>query len=639
MKNKNFFKAALTNCRKLVFLFYPFSKRKENMFLVFGLFFGLTLVFLIPPFQSPDEQSHFFRAWEISEGKLVSNDKCTHKIPSNFNKFSASVALEKIPGQKDKKYNFFKKYREADKYKPSDKYKEKEGCSCTYAPVSYIPQVLAILLGKLFGSSFVKIYYLGRIFNLLGYLILVYLAISIAPYFKNIFLMLGLVPMAISQAASFSSDGMVIGFSFLLIAYGIYLAFSPRVPNITSKNIVVFTILSVIVSLAKVAYFYLFAVFLLVPFKKFSSKKKWLTSFLIVALAGILSLSIWLYLNKDIEVPIYATSSEIWNQLNFILSHPLSYLYTFLHFTFIFNFVFYLQGIYGILGILDHPLPLYLASFYVLFIVILSFKDFGQFKESVKTTQKKDLLYFLFLILLFIGGLFIVSTIIYLTWSSKQKIGLQKIAGMQPRYLLPIAPFLFIAFSFLRNFFNNHTKKIIISTLIFSLLSTGYLTYKKYYARKLQIKITPLSSLENSQKTISPNDNFEQTFLSPQKNLNGVRLFLENYKADKNEYYKFILKDAECQTTIREIKITTAHVKNKKGNLLLDITFNPIEDSFSRKYCFLIAPMEKKKSNNKDLFTLKLSQPNLYNEGDLFINGNKNEADIVFNLLYYTFPL
>ena len=33
-----------------------------------ALFSGLLWVALIPPFQSPDEPNHFFRAWQISEG-------------------------------------------------------------------------------------------------------------------------------------------------------------------------------------------------------------------------------------------------------------------------------------------------------------------------------------------------------------------------------------------------------------------------------------------------------------------------------------------------------------------------------------------------------------------------------------------
>jgi hypothetical protein len=43
----------------------------QRAFAVSPLVFGTILVLLVPPFQVPDEPSYFFRAYQISAGRLV----------------------------------------------------------------------------------------------------------------------------------------------------------------------------------------------------------------------------------------------------------------------------------------------------------------------------------------------------------------------------------------------------------------------------------------------------------------------------------------------------------------------------------------------------------------------------------------
>ena len=58
-----------------LFLFIAKSKKWpiEKLFLVIGLIVGLFYVFAIPPGRAPDEESHFFRVYELSTGHLVSD--------------------------------------------------------------------------------------------------------------------------------------------------------------------------------------------------------------------------------------------------------------------------------------------------------------------------------------------------------------------------------------------------------------------------------------------------------------------------------------------------------------------------------------------------------------------------------------
>src|SRR5438874_141026 len=52
-----------------------FFTRPERVYFVIALLSGLLLCFATPPFRVPDEANHFFRAYEISEGSLLSTKR------------------------------------------------------------------------------------------------------------------------------------------------------------------------------------------------------------------------------------------------------------------------------------------------------------------------------------------------------------------------------------------------------------------------------------------------------------------------------------------------------------------------------------------------------------------------------------
>ncbi len=64
--------------------------KSEHVFLILGLLFGLAFVFVTPPFQVPDEYNHFFRAYEISQGKLLSQKVLRSNILIGFEYFPGS---------------------------------------------------------------------------------------------------------------------------------------------------------------------------------------------------------------------------------------------------------------------------------------------------------------------------------------------------------------------------------------------------------------------------------------------------------------------------------------------------------------------------------------------------------------------
>ena len=47
----------------------------HHLFLILGLIFGLKMVFVNPPWQSNDEDRHFFNAYNLSEGHVGPQEK------------------------------------------------------------------------------------------------------------------------------------------------------------------------------------------------------------------------------------------------------------------------------------------------------------------------------------------------------------------------------------------------------------------------------------------------------------------------------------------------------------------------------------------------------------------------------------
>ncbi len=82
----------------------------------------------------------------------------------------------------------------------------------------YLPAAIGISLGRLFGLSAIMAYTLGRIFAAMAYIAMVYFAICLTPFGKNVMTAVGLLPISIQQAGSLSYDVVICGAAVLMTA-------------------------------------------------------------------------------------------------------------------------------------------------------------------------------------------------------------------------------------------------------------------------------------------------------------------------------------------------------------------------------------------------------------------------------------
>ena len=242
----------------------------QHAFLVFSGLFGMIMLVITPPFMSPDEPAHFYRSYQISEFNIfkVKDDfpKSLLELSAICDRMQFSTHEKTTPSEILSLGNI--------RANPAERTSK---VTPDYL-LPYLPQAIGIAVGKIFGLAPLWLFYLGRLFNLMATIALIFLAIRITPVFKWGFFLLGVMPMTLYQAASLSYDAVTIGFSFLLLATFIAYAFREG-EKISTRDVVRLFIITALLAASKQPYCILVLVFLIIPVEKFGSLKRYLAIF------------------------------------------------------------------------------------------------------------------------------------------------------------------------------------------------------------------------------------------------------------------------------------------------------------------------------------------------------------------------
>lgn len=449
-------------------------------FLAIGLCFGLIFLFLTPPFQVPDEQAHFYRAYQISEGQIVAQ-KRAGECAGYTNNFTSEMCvggllptslLTTVRSNKPIRFHPQNKQNPQDIFdllklplEPQDRTFLKFPGSALYSHVPYLPQALAIAVGRLAHVSPLALMYAGRFFNLMAWLGLEYLAIRIAPAGKWLLFLICLTPMSLFQAASLSADAVTNGLAHLLIAVFLKSAVEEDKP-VGRWDVALIFSLSLLLALSKQLYLPFVGMFLWVPVKKFGNLKTYLLTFaglLLICLTAVLS---WSYAVRH----LYAFNPA-GSQISFILSQPLNFASILLN-TLAVRGYDYLQEFIGKLGWLDTPLPAFLIWSYIAVLGIVALA--GSNINVALTGIQKAVAFSIFSL-----NSLLMFILMYLSWNP---VGALVIEGIQGRYFLPLAPLFFLLLSNpkVRLNMKNLAPAIPLYTL-FSATLTVAVIFQRYY--------------------------------------------------------------------------------------------------------------------------------------------------------------
>lgn len=484
--------------------------KPENVFLVLGILYGIFFLLIDPPFLVPDEPNHFYRAYQISEGRfsavkelpaiygpeqIAERDNAGREIRAHFFKGEIEEALQEFydlkgiggiggflprsltttvnsflpllhPGNKQNMRELWPLFKMP--LNPDDRIFVHFPNTAVYSPVPYLPQAIGIAAGKAFSSSPLLLMYLGRLFNLLAWAALVYFAVLITPVCKWLFVLLALMPCSLYEAASLSADSLTIGLSFLLIALFIRTAFSQSEADV---NLFLLFLASLALALSKQAYFLLPLIFLLIPIRKIGSKIKYYTLFFLLNFLNIAAIMLWTA-KADIYRDVYTVYGFLvpdfsaQKQVLFILSQPLQYI-SILGRTLIQNCRIFIDSFFG-----------YQSEFLkIVHILMLFFVFLSEISEGVAISAMQRIVIFAALSL----GTLSVITLAYVGWTP---VGDKIVSGIQGRYFIPLSPLVFLLFHRSKPILSVRSNGVALSIISFSFIGmshTLYANFKQFY--------------------------------------------------------------------------------------------------------------------------------------------------------------
>lgn len=442
-----------------------FDKIKvEHIFIVLGLFFGLKFVFNNAPWQTNDEDRHFYNAWYLSQGYIgpeQQGDKIGRPMPTNL--------LNTVQSFQGIRYSNEMKI-------PKSKIKELEraplspnettfynNTSYVINPVPYIPAAIAIKIGGWFKNSPVWLGWWGRIGALLAYLIITFFAIRLIPSYKSFVALFALSPMALFQGASVTYDTLNFAFIFLMLGYTfkLYVQESP----ITTKQMLLYVLLCVIQNFAKDGYFILTFVFFLNFPSKFLHKRDFYLGFALVGFAVLLPKLTWeVYLNSLHLKPGTPGQNDFkFNtgmNLAFHLKDPIHAVSLYFQ-NLLIQTKEWIIGAFGRFGYSYTPLPEIVI--FLQFFVLAGFAILSGNKFAFKTKEKIGLVTLGLLNAgMIIAGFFLISP-----------IGASVIFGIQGRYFTPVFLFLILG-GFSNTFFKVSEDKLKWFMLIYVMFTLMY---------------------------------------------------------------------------------------------------------------------------------------------------------------------
>ena len=453
--------------------------RPEVFFLIAAILFGGIFVFLIPPFQVPDEIAHFHRAYAISEGHVIMErrDGVTGALMPTSLQAITSVS-ENLPFHPEARQDRTRlRTMMAMPLDPTERTFIVVTGAANYAPIPYLPHLIGIWIGRLIGMPVLGVFWTARIFGLLGYCGIMALAIRLMPWGKRTLSLLALLPMALTEAVGISADSMTMGLTFLFCAL-VFRAFADSAfvkehTGIPLSTWVAFLLLSAALPLCKSLYILVLGLLLLLPFSGSSNgtprqvRNLRLIGVGVCWLTAIAVFAIWNRMTSGLSALSQIDGVNAASQISGMIADPVAGAKV------IFGSMWsqgkaHLLEMIGVLGWLDTRLPMWMYLAYMVMLASLFLLDGPSCGWMARCWSG----------LLFLGISIAVFASLYMAWT---RIGAPAVEGVQGRYFLPLMPLVAAAIGFRPSESRRRYAAWLSGLVPFLLLLTLGVVYLRYW--------------------------------------------------------------------------------------------------------------------------------------------------------------
>lgn len=429
-------------------------------FLVVAGALGLFLVLAVPPTQGIDEPNHFSRVWTITSGDIVDSSRGPGQVVWIYPAIGVRATQRVEPGihragelvpacvqeYLSLLYTYWARHGHSSL---AAAWRTPAGCAAKpprfvvfentaiESPVSYLPEVVGVGLLRLVRAPLPLVFFGGRLTGLLAYLVLVWLALRLAPRGNKVLFVVGAMPMAVQEAAAYSADGMTIALALLAVA----LALRCLDPELCNRRVLAaFAVVVVGLGLTKPSYALVGFLILLVPSASIAgSRVRALALKCGVVVLALGATAAWYAAVRHVTLAAYFPphGDNPSHQIRFAFEHTGSYL-AILWRSFVQGF-----GHNGWLAQFVSQVGFYLpagrSTFAPLWVVVLGWSVLGLayvFEAGRPVALRARILARAgFPVVLFVVAVVAVFTTLWVEWTP---IGFQTVRDLQGRYLLPL---------------------------------------------------------------------------------------------------------------------------------------------------------------------------------------------------------
>ncbi len=218
--------------------YYRYHAGIHVLYLMAVIGLGSVLLFAQPIYSAPDEMTHFSNAYSTSDYMMfqdVGEGYATRRM-SEWHPVYYELEITK-----DNMEAFARAFQAEEDHSLLtwvDSYKTND------SGFLYVIGGLGITLGRLLDLNMTAMAVLGQLLNLIFFGLAVSYAIYRIPYGKRIVACVGLLPMVVQQAASFSYDVEIIAASIVLLSLSLFFVDNkPRLIDIVSYLLAAFVLL------------------------------------------------------------------------------------------------------------------------------------------------------------------------------------------------------------------------------------------------------------------------------------------------------------------------------------------------------------------------------------------------------------
>lgn len=196
------------------------KSRTEYCAGLIALLVGLGYVFLMPPFQAPDETSHFLKAWSVSQGKFLPTPTADHRLgdtlPVSLYTLCQFFRPNNKRGDTAQDWSSIRQGMQLPLH-PEDRHFVDFANTGIYGPLAYLPAALVIRISSHLGCPPLLSLYLARLVHLGLWLWCLFVIWQSAGAFRWLFLYLGLLPGVLVFQSCLNPDAVIHAASWILI--------------------------------------------------------------------------------------------------------------------------------------------------------------------------------------------------------------------------------------------------------------------------------------------------------------------------------------------------------------------------------------------------------------------------------------